>query len=79
LLISIKRGELLGIKLFHHAKAAELALDSVEVAMMIGEPRNKPIATNVIEYLGSLDDVHGKRKACDPGPAGKLVLEIEAR
>ena len=52
-----ERGELLGVPLLHHAEAAELALDAVEVAVVIGVARDEAVAADVVVGLDPLDDV----------------------
>src|SRR6185503_19962887 len=52
--------ELLRVPLFHHAETPELALDAVVVAMVVGEPGHETGATDVVERLHALDDMHGE-------------------
>jgi hypothetical protein len=66
-----------GVELLHHPEPAKLPFDAVEEAVMVCVSSDKPVAADPIERLDRLDDVDGKRKACDPGPARLLVRQIE--
>ena len=74
-----QRRELLGVPLLDHAEAAELALETVEVTMMVrvssGEPGPSPIICNRHVFHA----MHRKRELRDPRFSRELVLQIELR
>ena len=72
-----ERGELLGVPLLDHAEAAELALDAVEVAVVVGVAGDEAVAADAVVGLDPLDDMHRERQPRDPGLAVALVLQIE--
>src|SRR5882762_5121541 len=57
-----ERGELFRVPLIDSAKSAELALDSVEVAVMISVARDETVAADKIVGFYALDNVHWKVK-----------------
>ena len=57
-----ERGELLGVPLLHHAEAAELALDAVEVTVVIGVAGDETVAADAVVGLDALDHVHRERQ-----------------
>src|SRR5262249_22010066 len=68
-----KGRKLLRVPLLDHAKAAELALFAVEVAVMVGVASHEAIPTDMIVGRDLLNHVHGKRQSRDPGFAVALV------
>ncbi len=74
-----QRGERLRVRLLHQAKAAELALFAVEVAVVVGVGRHEAAAADVVVGLDALHDVDGEGQAGDPRPAGLPVLQVELR
>ena len=75
--LGAERGELLGVPLLDHAEAAELALDAVEVAVVVGVAGDEAVAADAVVGLDALDDVHREGQPGDPGLAGALVLQVE--
>ena len=75
----LERRELLGVPLLHEAEAAELALDSVEVAMAVGVAGDEPGATEPVVGLHPLDDVHREAQPREPGTVGEPIGDEEAR
>ena len=71
--------KLLGIPLVDAPEAAKLALDAVEVTMVIGRARDETVAADEIAGLDPRDDVHRERQARDPGCSGLLVFKVELR
>ena len=61
--LGVERGELLGVPLLDHAEAAELALDAVEVAVVVGVAGDEAVAADAVVGLDALDDVHGERQS----------------
>jgi hypothetical protein len=74
-----ERRKLFGIRLIDAPKPAELALHTVVETVMVLIPRNKAIATDTIKGFDPLDNVHGERKARNPGSAGSFVSQEELR
>ena len=72
-----ERCEFFRVPLVHPAKAAELALDPIVVAMVIGVAGDEAVAAHVVIRLHALDDMYGERDACQPGSTGQLVGDIE--
>jgi hypothetical protein len=68
---------LLCVPLLDHAKAAELSLVPVEVAIVVGVARDEAAPPYVIEDLDSFHDMHREGKACCPGLASEVVSECE--
>ena len=69
--------ELLGVPLLDHAEAAELALDSVVVAVVVGVTGHEVVAADVVKGLHPLDDVDWEGNPGDPGVTVLLVLQVE--
>ena len=74
---SLKRGKLFGVPLVDTPEAAEFALHSIVVAVMIGVSRDEEIAADIVVGLHPLDNVNGKRKPRHPGCSSQLVSHIE--
>src|SRR5205814_5898564 len=55
-----QRGEGLRVPLLDHAEAAELAFESVEVAVVIGVAGDEPVAADPVEVFDAVDDVDGE-------------------
>src|SRR6266700_1130134 len=70
-------GEIFGVELIDSSKAAELALYSIEKAMMVGVRRHEAIAAHVVVCLHSLHHVDRKGQARDPRVSGSLIGKIE--
>jgi hypothetical protein len=74
-----KGRELLSVLLLDHSEAAELALDAIEVAVVILVRGNEAIAADAVERRHAFDDVHRERQPRDPRIARSLVLQVELR
>src|SRR6266849_6756761 len=70
-------GEFSGIPLIDSAEAAELALYSVKVAVVVGVARDETVAAYVVVALDALNHVHREGKAGEPGRAGQFVGDVE--
>jgi hypothetical protein len=73
-----ERRQLLGVPLLHHAEAAELAIFAVEVSVVVRVAGDEAVAADVVIRVNPRHDVHWKRQARDPWPAGVSVFEVEA-
>ena len=69
-------GQLFGVPLLDHAEAPELALDAVEVAVVVGVAGGEAVAADAVVGLDPLDHVDREGQAGDPGSAG-VVLQVE--
>ena len=58
--------ECLGIPLFHHAEAPELAFIPIEVAVVVGIAGDEAVAADAIIGLHPLDHMHGEWQTRDP-------------
>ena len=68
----------LDIHLLDAAEAAELALDAIEIAVVVGVACwTKRSAATCRDGLDSLDHMHRERQPGDPRLAGALVLQVE--
>ena len=66
----VERGvgaEFLGVPLLDHAEATELALEAVEVAVVIGVSADQPVAADPVDGLGALDHLTGKGRRVTQG------------
>ncbi len=70
-------GKLLSIPLLHHAKAAELALDAVEVSVVVGVAGDEAVAADVVIGLDTLDDMYGKGNSGNPRFSCLFISEVE--
>jgi hypothetical protein len=74
-----KGGEVFGIPLINASEAAELALNSVVIAVMVGAAGHEQVAADVVEGLHLFHDVNGEGQARDPGRTCQLVLHVKFR
>ena len=56
-----KGGDLFRIPLLHHTEAAKLALNAIEVAVVVGVAGGETIAADVVVGFNALDYMHRKR------------------
>ena len=73
------RPNLFGIPLLNHPEAPELALNAIEVAVMVGITRDKAVAADAVIRLHPLDYMHRERQPGDPRTAAQLVLQVKPR
>ena len=66
-----------GVELFHHAEPAELPLDAVEVAVVVGGTGHETVAADPIEGLDTHDDLDGEGEQRRPGLTGLAVGKVE--
>ena len=71
------RADGLGVPRFDVAKAPELALLGVVVAVPVAIGRHELVLGHVVVVLDALDNLHWKRKARRPLAARRPILEIE--
>src|SRR5215467_16199318 len=71
--------EFVGVPLLYHPEAAELALDAVEVTMMVFVESNELVTADVVESFYAFDNVNRERQACEPRGAVVFILQIELR
>jgi len=76
---SCQSSERLGIELTHPAKAAELALDPIVEAVMIGVARDEAVSADIIIGLDALDHMHREGQPRDPCRPRRFVGEVELR
>ncbi len=79
LVATAQRGKLFGVELLYHPEAPELALDTVEVAVVVGVAGDEAVAADTVAGLHPLDHVHREGQSRDPGLPGELVFQIELR
>src|SRR5262249_1888364 len=72
-----ERAQFFGIMLLYHPEAAELALDSVVISVMVGVAGDKAIAADPVIGLDPLDYMHWKRQPRYPGLPSLAVGKIE--
>jgi len=77
-LVELRVVEVLGVDLFDASEAAELALDTVEIAVMIAVGAGESGFTPLVLDRDAADTMDREREPRDPGAAGSLVVEIEA-
>ena len=68
-----------GVPLLYHAKAAKLALNSIEVSVVIGISRNKTTPANEIESFRTVHHMHNVWQSGHPRPPTQFVLDVEVR
>ena len=71
-MLCAERGELLGVQLLHHAKAAELPLNAVEIAVVVRVAGDEVIAADSVEVSTRSTTWTGKRQPGDPGLSARL-------
>jgi hypothetical protein len=76
-LAAAKDPERLRVDLLNTAETAELALDPVEIAMVIAARRAERRSSPAIPHRHLLDDVHRKRQLGNPRSACAAVGDIE--
>ena len=76
-LVELVVGEPLAVPLLDHGEPAELTLQAVVVAVVVGVARDEPVAGDVVGALHTVDDVHRERQLGGPGPARVSVGGVE--
>src|SRR5262249_43165430 len=61
-----ERGVLLGVPLLDHAEATELALNAIEVAVVIGITGDEAVTAEAVEGVDAFDHVHWEWQPGDP-------------
>src|SRR5437660_1641014 len=69
-----ERREGFGVPLFHHAKAAKLALYAIEVAVVEGVAGDEIVFADAVKGFPLLTNVDTKRQAGDPWPTSLLLM-----
>ena len=74
-----QRLDLLGVPLLDHPEPAKLALDAIEVAMVIRVSAHEPVPADPVGRLDAFDDQHRERQSGAPWPSSRTILQVEAR